>query len=117
MAEKKQTNHPTPIDPKKVEKIWQKIIELVDIYGDNLNVDHINEILEIICSIDSTFLNGTSQDNDFYTFEDIEQLMLEQNRLIQDANLRNLFSYMKRLSGEKGIVLKKTRTSEKRDKG
>jgi hypothetical protein len=111
----KQTDKPTPIEPEKIERIGFKIAELIDTYGNNLNVDHINDILDIICSIDNTFLNGTSREDDFFTFADIERLLLEQNRLIQDANLKSLFSCMKRLLGEERIVSKKNSTFWKKE--
>ncbi|MDR0622348.1 MAG: hypothetical protein LBJ61_10800 [Deltaproteobacteria bacterium] len=114
MTDKKQTDNPPPIDPEKVEKIGLKIAELIGTYGNNLNVDHINEILDIICATENTLINGTSREDNFFSLADIEGLLLEQNRLIQDSNLKNLFTLMKRLLGEEGIVLKKNSTSVKK---
>jgi hypothetical protein len=114
MSEKQQNGAPT-IDSEKLDKISKTFTKLIEIYGNELNPEHIDEILSIICSIDSTFLRGTSQEGDFFTFADIERLMLEQNRLLHDANLRNLFQNMKRLSGEKELVLKKNSPFETKE--
>jgi hypothetical protein len=95
---------PIPIAPDTIQLLLDKLNDLIKIYGNNLQPEHIAEILDIVCAADDYFFKGTSQAGEFLTFHDIEQLMLKQERLIHDANLRNLFRNMKRIEGEKIIV-------------
>ncbi|MDR3205186.1 MAG: hypothetical protein LBV23_10700 [Deltaproteobacteria bacterium] len=110
-----QAKAPTPIDSGKIQSLLNKLDELVKIYGNNLRPEHIAEILDIVCATDDYFLKGTSQAEEFLTFHDIERLMLKQERLIHDANLRNLFRDMKRMEGEKIIVKEKKTPSENKE--
>jgi hypothetical protein len=107
-----QANSPIPMDPESIQLLLDKLDELIKIYGKNLHPEHIAEILDIVCATDAYFFKGTNQVEEFLTFHDIEQLMLKQERLIHDANLRNLFRNMKRIEGEKIIVKEKKTPSE-----
>jgi hypothetical protein len=50
-----------PVDPKKLDALIQKIIELANTYGDNLDIIHIANVLDIVCAFDDIFVKGTSQ--------------------------------------------------------
>jgi hypothetical protein len=101
------------IGSDKVQKLLDQIGKMVATYGDNLNFEHLGDVLEIVSAADDCLLRGTSQIDDFLTFEDIEQLILEEERLLHDANLKSLFSAMKRMRGEDEVVLKKKQHFEK----
>jgi hypothetical protein len=83
------------------------IAKLIEPYGDNLNEDHITEVLQIICATDEILLKRTFQVDGFFSFADIEEMLQEETRRINDANLRSLFNNMKRMVGEDSVVLKK----------
>jgi hypothetical protein len=104
---KKNENVVVPIDPEKLNRLILKITELAEKYGDNINVEKIEEILDIVSFFDDTFRRGTSDAGDFFTMADIEQLILEEGRLLQDANLKNLFRGMKKLAAEETIIAQK----------
>ncbi|MDR1079372.1 MAG: hypothetical protein LBQ79_00030 [Deltaproteobacteria bacterium] len=88
-------------------RLIEKFAKLIEPYGDSLNEEHIEEVLQIICATDSILLKGTSQVDGFFSFADIEELLMEETRRIKDANLRSLFSNMNRMAGEDSVVLKK----------
>jgi hypothetical protein len=113
----KKQEHLKPIDPQKFDKLIAKIAELDKIYGDDLNIDHIMDVLDIVSATDNHIIKGTSQEDGFFTFADIENLLLEQNRRLRDANLKSVFNRMKKMPGEKEIIDKKKRVQRSRNKG
>jgi hypothetical protein len=94
-------------DNDKFAALLDMIRELITNHGDNINIEHVAEVLKIIAGADDQLLQGTSQAEGMLQFADIEQLILEQERLIHDSNLRNLFNSLKRTKGEAAIVEKK----------
>jgi hypothetical protein len=111
----KKCNNLTPIDPEKLNKLFARITELAESYGDALNVDHIIDIVNIAAASDNYFIKGTTSDDDFFSLADIEELILEESRCILDANLKSLFQGLKKMPGEGNIILKKKK--ELREKG
>jgi hypothetical protein len=105
------------IDNDKYAVLLDIIRELITSHGDNINTEHIAEVLKIVADVDGQLLQGTSQAEDMLQFADIEQLVLEQERLIHDSNLRNLFNSLKRTKGEDAIVKKKDWPQRNRNKG
>ncbi|MDR1051205.1 MAG: hypothetical protein LBP95_09050 [Deltaproteobacteria bacterium] len=91
----------------KLQLILGKLFELSSTYKETLNPEYVIEILEIVFKTNDHFLTGISSTEDFTTFEDIEQLILEAERQLHDANLKNLFRGLKRIPAEKDIVAKK----------
>ncbi|MDR1921729.1 MAG: hypothetical protein LBS31_08325 [Candidatus Adiutrix sp.] len=111
----KQPETQSRIDPEKLEKLMNKVAELAEAFGNNLNIDHITEILDIVCASDDYFLKGTSHSDDFLSFADLEQLLLEEGRRIHDANLKSLFQGMRRMAAEESIIAQKKTPSGRKE--
>jgi hypothetical protein len=103
------------IDPDKLDDLVSFIGVLEQKYGSTINVDQIKEIVTIICDTNLFLFKGTSQEEDFFTFSDIEQLFLEEKRRLADAALKGHFQEMQRMPGERIITEKKKRVSDNKE--
>jgi hypothetical protein len=57
----KKQNAVVPIDPEKLNRLMLKISELADKYGDNIDVENIEEILDIVSFSNDSLCRGTSE--------------------------------------------------------
>ncbi|MDR3204587.1 MAG: hypothetical protein LBV23_07560, partial [Deltaproteobacteria bacterium] len=80
----------------KHERLMDKFAELLKTYGDSVNESHLSECLKIIFTFEETFLKGISQSDSFFSFADIEELILEKERRFHDSNIKSLFQGMRR---------------------
>jgi hypothetical protein len=117
MMPKDKNSAKNSLGHEAIESLMNMIGELIERYGKNLNVEHIKEVLAIICAHDDILNRGISNPNDFLTIADIEHLIMEEGRLVNDANLKSLVQSMKKVEGEEIAIAQKKTPSGKKGRG
>jgi hypothetical protein len=85
---------------------------------EHLDVMDFNQLVDLLIvagSANECLRNEQSDGDSSLTFEDIEQLLLEESRSMHDVNYHSIMDKLRTFRGERSLVAKKKPSSKKKE--
>jgi hypothetical protein len=103
-----------PMDPDDFELALAMVAEVLKKDDNAITLEHLTEVVGLMSKTSTSFLKGITDEDDFFTFDDIESLIQEHNRRMTDISFQNLIMGLRRVPAESAIVKKKKTNSKKK---
>lgn len=98
---------------EKANRFLKWLKEYCEARVDILDYNHLVEIMQISAAANERLHTGLSDVDGFLTFDDVEQILLEESRQMHEANLKSMLAGLKNKPGGGGLGEKET-SSKKR---